>query len=88
LAYRGRHSAICQETLPDVPQPADFGGFLYDLTWPSQRDVSTVAQTLRDLPTLTNGLEAVVQNLPDLENWFLHQWMRYCMDRRFVMGDF
>jgi hypothetical protein len=28
LAYRSRHSAICQGTLPDMPQPADFGGFV------------------------------------------------------------
>jgi hypothetical protein len=40
-----------------MPQLADFGGFLYDLTQPSQRDMPTVAQTLRGLPTLTNGLE-------------------------------
>jgi hypothetical protein len=31
LAFRGRHSAICQRALPDMPQPADFGGFYYDL---------------------------------------------------------
>jgi hypothetical protein len=47
--YRGRHSAICQGTLP-----ADFGGFLYDPTRSSQRDMST----LRELPTLANGLAA------------------------------
>jgi hypothetical protein len=79
----GATIGISRPSQRDLPRD-----FVYDLTWPSQRDVSTVAQTLRDLPTLTNGLEAVVQNLPDLENWFLHQWMRYCMDRRFVMGDF
>jgi hypothetical protein len=26
---RGRHSTICQGALPDMPQPADFGGFYY-----------------------------------------------------------
>jgi hypothetical protein len=46
LAYRGRHSAICQGTLPDMPQPADFGGFLYDPTRPSQCDMPTVAPTI------------------------------------------
>jgi hypothetical protein len=30
LAYRGRHSAICQGTLPGMPQTADLGGFYYD----------------------------------------------------------
>jgi hypothetical protein len=41
-----------------MPQPADFGGFLYDPTLPSQRDMPTVAETLHELPTLANGLEA------------------------------
>jgi hypothetical protein len=41
-----------------MPQPADFGGFLYDLTWPSQRDMPKVARTLLELPTLANGLDA------------------------------
>jgi hypothetical protein len=49
---------ICQGTLPDMQQPADFGGFLDDLARPSQRDMPTVTQTLRESPTLTNGLEA------------------------------
>jgi hypothetical protein len=43
LAYCDHHSVICQETLADMPQQADFGGFLYDPTWPSQRDMPTVA---------------------------------------------
>jgi hypothetical protein len=30
LAYRGRHSAICQGTLPGMPQPVDFGRFYHD----------------------------------------------------------
>jgi hypothetical protein len=30
LVYRGCHIAICQGTLPDMPQLADFGGFYYD----------------------------------------------------------
>jgi hypothetical protein len=34
--------------LPNMPQPADIGGFLYDLTWPSQHDMPTIAQTLRE----------------------------------------
>jgi hypothetical protein len=49
----------------------------------------TVAQTLLELPTLANGLEAEsLQNQPDLENRFLHRWMRYCKDRSFATGDF
>jgi hypothetical protein len=40
-----------------MPQKADFGGFLYDLTRHSQCEMPTVAQTLRELPTLANGLE-------------------------------
>jgi hypothetical protein len=36
-----------------------------------------------------NGLEAEsYQNLPDLESRFLNQWMHYCTDRSFEMGDF
>jgi hypothetical protein len=58
----------------NVPQQADFGGFLYDPTQPSQRDMPTVTQTLCQLPTLANGLEVESwQNLPDLENQLLHQ---------------
>jgi hypothetical protein len=41
-----------------MPQPEDFGGFLHDLTWPSQRSMPTVTQTMSKLPTLANGLEA------------------------------
>jgi hypothetical protein len=41
-----------------MPQLADFGSFLYDLTQPSHRDMPIVAQTLRELSTLANGLEA------------------------------
>jgi hypothetical protein len=52
---------------------------------PSQVDSPMVAQTLRELPTLANRLEAESkQNPPDLEHLFLHRWMRYCMDRSFV----
>jgi NADPH-dependent 7-cyano-7-deazaguanine reductase QueF-like protein len=40
------------------PQPAYFYGLLYDMTWLSKRGMPTVAQTLRELPTLANGLEA------------------------------
>jgi hypothetical protein len=43
-----------QGTWPDMPQAADFDGFLYDRTWPSQHDMPTVVQTLRELPTLAN----------------------------------
>jgi hypothetical protein len=28
------------------------------------------------------------QNPPDLENLFLHRWMRYCTDYNFETGDF
>jgi hypothetical protein len=41
-----------------MPQPADFGGFLYDPTQPSQHNMPTVTQTWRELPTLANELEA------------------------------
>jgi hypothetical protein len=83
-----RLTAICP-TLPNMPQPADFDGFLYNPAQFSQHDVPMVTQTLRELPTLTNGLEAELkQNPPDLEDRFLHRWMRYCMDRSFVMGNF
>jgi hypothetical protein len=58
LAFRGRQIAISQGTLPVMPQPADFGGFLYDLIRPSQRDMPMVSQKLHELPTLVNGLEA------------------------------
>jgi hypothetical protein len=44
---------------------ADFGGFLYDPTGLSQRDMPTVAQTFSELPSLANGLEAefLISNL-------------------------
>jgi hypothetical protein len=41
-----------------MSQPANFGRFLYNLTQLSQRYMPTVAQTLRELPTLANGLAA------------------------------
>jgi hypothetical protein len=51
-----------------MPQPAGFGGFLYDPTRPSECDMPMVAQTLCELPTLANGLEAESkQNPPDPE---------------------
>jgi hypothetical protein len=46
LAYPRRHSAVCQWTLPDMPQLADFGGFLYDPARPSQREMPTFAPTI------------------------------------------
>jgi hypothetical protein len=56
-----------------MPQPAEFGGFVYDLTQPLQRDMTTVTQTLRELPTLVNEIEAEsLQNPPELENRLLH----------------
>jgi hypothetical protein len=39
-----------------MPQLADFGGFVYDLTRPPKREMPTVVQTLRKLPKLANGL--------------------------------
>jgi hypothetical protein len=46
-------------------------------------------QPLRGVPKLANGLDAKSkQNPPDLENLFLHRWMRYCMDRSFETGVF
>jgi hypothetical protein len=48
-----------------------------------------VAQTLREMPTLANGLEAESwQNPQDLESRFLHRRMRYCMDRSIATGNF
>jgi hypothetical protein len=41
-----------------MPQQANFGGFLYDPTQPSQRNMPMVAKTSCELPTLANGLEA------------------------------
>jgi hypothetical protein len=44
-----------------------------------------VAQPLRELPTLAKRLEAgSYQNPPDLENQFLHQWMRTVALRRAI----
>jgi hypothetical protein len=36
-----------------MPQPADFGGFLYDPTQLSQRNIPTVTQTFHELQTLS-----------------------------------
>jgi hypothetical protein len=41
-----------------MPQLADFGRFLYNLTQPSKYDMPMDAQRLRKLPTLANGLVA------------------------------
>jgi hypothetical protein len=75
-----------------MPQPADFGRFYYD---PASNLLAYCAvtagicqrlpQPLRKVPTLANGLDAeLLQNLPDLENLFLHRWMCYCMDNFLV----
>jgi hypothetical protein len=65
LAYCGRHSAICQGTLPDMPQPAVFGGFYFDTASNllAYRAVTAAIcqwspQPLRKLPTLAHGLDA------------------------------
>jgi hypothetical protein len=57
LAYHGHHSAICQGTLPDMPQPADFGGFYFDpatdlLAYPAVTAVicPRSSQPLHELP--------------------------------------
>jgi hypothetical protein len=65
LAYHGHHRAICQGALPDMPQPADFGGFYCNpasnlLTY---RTVTAAVcqrspQPLCVVPTLANGLDA------------------------------
>jgi hypothetical protein len=48
-----------QRDLPrDFVRYATAGRFLYDPTRPSHRDMPTVAQTLRVLPTFANGLES------------------------------
>jgi hypothetical protein len=52
-------------------------------------DMPTVTQTICKVPTLADVLDAeFVQNPPDLENLFLHRWMRCCTDRSFTSGDF
>jgi hypothetical protein len=65
LAFRCCHSAICQGTLPGMPQRADFGGFYYDRSSDLLAYHAVTAaicqrspQTLRELPTLANGLDA------------------------------
>jgi hypothetical protein len=64
LAYRSRHSTICQGALPNMPQLADFGGFYYD---PASNILAYCAvmaichrspQTLCKVPTLANGFDA------------------------------
>jgi hypothetical protein len=42
LAYRERHSEICQGALPNVPLPADFGGVIFC----AGCDMPMVAQTI------------------------------------------
>jgi hypothetical protein len=65
MVYTGHHSSICQWTLPDMPQPADFGGFYYDpaSNLLAYRIVTAAMcqwspQPLRKFPTLANGLDA------------------------------
>jgi hypothetical protein len=65
LAYRSRHSAIIQGTLPGMPQSADFGGFYYDRSsnlFAYRAVTATICQRwpqrLHELPTLANRLEA------------------------------
>jgi hypothetical protein len=52
LSYRGRHSAICQGSLPDMPQPADFFNVTSAICQRSPKP-------LRELPRIANGLDAV-----------------------------
>jgi hypothetical protein len=52
-AYLGHHSKICQGTLPDMPQPADFGRFYFDLA-----SIGILCCDVRDMPTPANRLEA------------------------------
>jgi hypothetical protein len=65
LAYRGRHSVICQGSLPDMRQQADFGRFYYDpasnlLAYCAVKAVicQRLPQPLCEVPTLANGLDA------------------------------
>jgi hypothetical protein len=65
LAYRAVTATIGQGTLPGMPQPADFGGFYYyQSTNILAYSAVTAAicqllpQTLREMPTLANRLEA------------------------------
>jgi hypothetical protein len=58
LAYRAGMSAICQRSaqgaLPDMPQPADFGGFFSVLAAICQQS----AKPLHKVPRITKGLDA------------------------------
>jgi hypothetical protein len=58
LAYRAVTSAICQRSaqgaLPDMPQPADFGGFISVPAAICQRP----PKPLCEVPRIANGLDA------------------------------
>jgi hypothetical protein len=58
LAYRAVTSAICQRSaqgaLPDMPQPADFGGVFSVPAAICQRS----PKPLREVPRIANGLDA------------------------------
>jgi hypothetical protein len=93
LAYCGRHSTICQRALLDMPQPEVFTTprllIHWHITLCDGRDMPMVAQLLCEVPTHASRLDAgSKQNLPDLENLFLHRCMRYSTDRSFETDDF
>jgi hypothetical protein len=74
LEYSGCHISICQEALPDLPQPADFGGFYCDPASNLLAYCEMMAaicqrspQPLRKVPTLANGLDAESEQNPDLD---------------------
>jgi hypothetical protein len=69
LAYRGRHSAICQGTLSNMPKPANFNGFYYNLASNLLAYCTATALickqwplSLHKLPTLANRLEVTAKS--------------------------
>jgi hypothetical protein len=79
-----------------MPQLADFGRFYHNLASNMLAYHAATAaicqqfpQPLLEVPTLASELDAESwQNPPDLENLFLHRWMRYFTDCSFEGGDF
>jgi hypothetical protein len=65
-----------------MPQPADFGGFL----WPS---FTSVAPTIAWSANSRQWIRCrVIAKSGGLENLFLHRWMCYSKDRSLETGDF
>jgi hypothetical protein len=95
LAYRGRHSAICQIDLK--PAPSKIRQNLAAVAYPAKpfgishcdgRDMPTVTPTFVQIATVGELEAESWQNPPDLENQLLHQWMCYSFDCCFKTADF